>query len=203
MGSVRGLIPVEFLLIMHALPLRLPSREERTRERRKRLESVREAKDRAREIDKLQGREKGTPKERERKVEEGRRQQEGPSVRGRRYASPASPLSLLQARSPSRYAHPRLPRGAAVLPSAGRFTYKFNKHISYLMHALSRECFDRPGPPFSSSTRSSAQRSAPRAPPRAQTLRLIAHFLLLGFVLPDGTPCRKQQRLIHARLSLA
>lgn len=25
----------------------------------------------------------------------------------------------------------------------GRFTYKFNKHISYLMHALSRECFDR------------------------------------------------------------
>lgn len=33
-------------------------------------------------------------------------------------------------------------------PTVGRFTYKFNKHISYLMHALSRECFDRPGPPF-------------------------------------------------------
>lgn len=33
--------------------------------------------------------------------------------------------------------------------TVGRFTYKFNKHISYLMHALSRECFDRPGPPSS------------------------------------------------------
>lgn len=36
-------------------------------------------------------------------------------------------------------------RGSTV----GRFTYKFNKHISYLMHAQSRECFDRPEPPFS------------------------------------------------------
>lgn len=35
--------------------------------------------------------------------------------------------------------------------TVGRFTYKFNKHISYLMHAQSRECFDRPEPPFSSS----------------------------------------------------
>lgn len=85
-------------------------------------------------------------------------------------------------------------------PTVGRFTYKFNKHISYLMHALSRECFDRPGPPFSSSTRSSARHSVPRAPPRVQTLRFIAHFYS---ALRFQTACRKYRRLIHTRLSLA
>lgn len=52
--------------------------------------------------------------------------------------------------------------------TVGRFTYKFNKHISYLMHALSRECFDRPGPPSSSTeyTSLSSSLSVSRSPTR-------------------------------------
>lgn len=99
------------------------------------------AKDRTREIGELKGGKKGTP--RRRKDEDSRKGQ----VRGRWYASPAFLPSLL-------IRHPASPITTRRCPTVGRFTYKFNKHISYLMHALSRECFDRPGPSFSSSTRS-------------------------------------------------
>lgn len=75
-------------------------------------------------------------------------------ARGRRCASPASPRSSAPPSAsfafPER-ASPTTTRRCS--PTVGRFTYKFNKHISYLMHALSRECFDRPGPPSSSSAR--------------------------------------------------
>lgn len=81
-------------------------------------------------------------------------------------------------------------------PTVDRFTYKFNKHISYLMHALSRECFDRPGPSFSSSTRSSAQPS-----PRANSSAHRSLPSTLGFALPNGTACRKYRKPSHARLS--
>lgn len=162
MGSVRGLIPVEFLLIMHALPPRLPSREKRERERQERLESVREAA-RVRKIEREKSASCRAGREERYKREQGRRQQEGLSERKTVYVTRLSSFSSSSSFAFPVRASPITTRRCS--PTVGRFTYKFNKHISYLMHALSRECFDRPGPPFSSSTRSSARRSTPRAPP--------------------------------------
>lgn len=57
-----------------------------------------------------------------------------------------SSLVFFGARVPLSFYH-EVPRGSTV----GRFTYKFNKHISYLIHAQRRERFDHPEPFFSSS----------------------------------------------------
>lgn len=88
-----------------------------------------------------------------------RRQRERPGVRKTVHVTRLTSSSSSSFAFPVR-ASPITTRRCS--PTVDRFTYKFNKHISYLMHALSRECFDRPGPSFSSSTRSSAQPSAAR-----------------------------------------
>lgn len=139
------------------------------------------AKDKTREIAAGQG-------ERNAKREEGRRQQEGPGERKMVHVTRLSSLSSSGSFAFPVRASPITTRCCS--PTVGRFTYKFNKHISYLMHALSRECFDRPGPSFSSSTRSSVQHLAPhlaRLPARKLSLWLIVHYLLLGFTFPDGS----------------
>lgn len=128
-------------------------------------------------------------KERERyrraEREEGRRQREEPSKRKMTRVIRLSPSSFSASFTYPQHSR----RGAAVLPS-GRFTYKFNKHISYLMHALSRECFDRPGPPSSSSTRVSSSRSLPRIPHTHARAQPSLYFLLFFSPL-DCTACRK------------
>jgi len=94
-------------------------------------------------------------------------------------------LSLLSlSLSLSRVVLPGLPERASrttILQSypVGRFTYKFNKHISYLMHALSRECFDRPGPSSSPFTRLWLALDSLSSPRGTFRRALIAHFLRL------------------------
>ena len=104
-------IPVEFLLIMHALPSRLYEPRQR-REAKKRLKR--------------------------------RRYTFFQSSRLRSFLFISFSFTLAESSSalsvPSHSV--RLSRTYARV-SCERFTYKFNKHISYLMHALSRECFDR------------------------------------------------------------
>lgn len=138
-------ISVEFLLIMHALPPRLPSRGERkAREGERNIERHKTTKERARNRERTRGiasgRETGNMGCRGMQGA-GRTEiatEEDSQAGRRRYSLPCCSSAWFAFRS----AHPRLP---LCSPTVGRFTYKFNKHISYLMHALSRECFDRAG----------------------------------------------------------
>lgn len=119
----------------------------------------------------------------------GRRQQERPGVRKTVHVTRLTSSSSSSFAFPVR-ASPITTRRCS--PTVDRFTYKFNKHISYLMHALSRECFDRPGPSFSSSTRSSAQPS-PRANSSAHrslpSTRLCASKRHRVPEVPEAEPC--------------
>lgn len=84
----------------------------------------------------------------------------------------------------------RLPERASLTTSlqsytVDRFAYKFNKHISYLMHTLrkgeeerkNRECFDRPGPPSTSTCLLHASSTSPRANP-TRSIGIRAHRFL-------------------------
>lgn len=122
--------------------------------------------------------------------------------RERWHASSAFLHPLLQPRLPT-WSIPDY-HEVARSPTVGRFTYKFNKHISYLMHALSRECFDRPGPPSSSSTCVFSSLCVPHAPfPPSRALRSIyarATVKLVVYFFPffsflDSTACRKYRKL--------
>lgn len=125
--------------------------------------------ERARKIVTPGNRENGVQRDAEREMQEG-----GRTEIARRVEQEEDDMRAIRL-SPLLFFWSGLPSGACipdyhsvVPPHAGRFTYKFNKHISYLMYALSRECFDRPGPPSSASTRLLLASSCvlPRATPR-------------------------------------
>lgn len=101
-------------------------------------------------------------------------------VSGRGYAPPV-PLSSFSSSTSFAFLERASPTTTRRCSSTVRFTYKFNKHISYLMHALSRECFARPvdhlplllsGPLFLRRSTRALSRHSPNS-------WFIAHFLLL------------------------